>query len=170
MRLFFAVVLGMMFFSGLGLAQEDDVMTAGSDWHRELSALQQSVIKLAVKNDQWAARDNAVKQQVLGLQAQLGRLEAQGDLLNKAAARLQDKNPRRAKQIARLEEENSDLDNRIQKAEGDIKLIQQSMASEAFLQKEKLKLMKMIYDCQQRQEALHEAILKLKKNTSHSRN
>jgi len=165
MRLFFAVILGMMFFSGRGLAQEDNVMTASSNLHRELAALQQSFIKLAADNDQWVARDNAVKQQILQLQAQLGRLEAQGDRLNKAAARLQDKNPRRAKQIARLEEENSDLDNRIQKAEGDITLIQQSLETQARLQKEKLKLMKMIYDSQQRQEALHQAILKLQKHT-----
>lgn len=170
MRLFFAVILGMMFFSGRGWAQEDDVMTASADLHRELFALQQSAIKLAVNNDQWTARDNAIKQQVLGLQAQLGRLEAQGDLLNRAAARLQDENPRRSKQIARLEEENSDLDHRIQKAEDDIKLIQESMASEAGLQKEKLKLMRMIYDSRQRQEALHKAILKSQKSTPHSRN
>ena len=56
-----------------------------------------------------------------------GRLEAQGDILNKAADKLQDKNPRRAEQIARLEEENFDLDNRIQKTEGGTKLVQQSL-------------------------------------------
>jgi chromosome segregation ATPase len=80
---------------------------------------------------------------------------------------LQDKNPRRGQQIARLERENFDLDNRIQKALGDIKLIQQSMVSGDRLQKEKLKLMKMIYDSQQRQESLHEAILRATASVGH---
>ena len=47
---------------------------------------------------------------------QLGSLESQADVLNKAVDKLQDKNPRRAQQITRLEEENFDLDDRIQKA------------------------------------------------------
>jgi len=136
MRLFFAVILGMAFFSGRGLAQED----------RELSVLQQGVTKLAVVNARLAARNNTIKQQILRLQAQLGRLEVQGDLLNKRIAQLQDKNPRRAKQIACLEKENSDLE------------------AGARLQKERLRLTKMIYDVQQRQESLHEAILEFQKN------
>ena len=157
MRLFFAVILGMMFFAGPGLAQEEDAMTDKAALQNVLSVLKQSVKKLSLDNDQWAARDNAIKEQVLQLRSQLGSLEAQGDLLNKTAAPLQDKNPGHAKQIARLEKENSDLDNRIQKAEDSIKLIQESMASMAHLQKEKLRLMKMIYDSQQRQESLNGA-------------
>ena len=158
MRLFFAVILGMMFFSGTGLAQEEDATTDKAALQNVLSVLKQSVEKLSSDNDQWTARDHAVQQQVLELRSQLGCLQGQGDLLNKKAAPFQDKNPSRAQQIARLEKENSDLDHRIQKAEGSIKLIQESMASMARLQKEKLKLMKMIYDSQQRQESLHEAI------------
>jgi len=150
MRLFFVVISGMMFFSGLGLAQEDNVTTATSSLQSVLSHLKQSVEKLGLTNDQWAARDKAIKAQVLQLQAQLGRLEAQGALLNKTAAPLRDKNLRRARQIARLEKENSDSDHRIHPPES---------RAGARRQKEKLKLMKMVYDSQQRQESLHEAIL-----------
>ncbi len=158
MRLFFAVILGMMFFSGRVVAQEDNVRMDTPALQEALTVLKQSVTKLAVDNDQLAARDNAAKGQILQLQTQLGRIEAQGDLLNKTAAPLRDKNPRRAQHIARLEKENSDLDNRIQKVEAGIKLIQQSLDAGARRQKEKLKLMKMIYDSQQRQESLHKAI------------
>ena len=164
LRLFFAVILWMMFFFSRGLAQEDNVNTATSFLQEALATLKQSVEKLSLDNDQWAARDNAMKAKGLQLQTQLGQLEAQGDLLNKTADKLRDKNPRRGRQIARLEKEDFDLDNRIQKTLGDIKLIQESMMSGGRLQKEKLKLMKMIYDSQQRQESLHEAIL-LSKNS-----
>ena len=160
MRLFFAVILWMMFFFGRSLAQEDNVNMATSALQEALATLKQSVEKLSLDNDQLAARDNAMKARVVQLQTQWGRLEAQGDLLNKTAEKLRDKNFSRGQQIVRLEKENSDLDNRIQKALGDIKLIQESMVSGDRLQKEKLRLMKMIYDSQQRQESLHESILR----------
>ena len=150
----------MMFFFGRSLAQEDNVSMATSALQEALATLKQSVEKLSLDNDQWTARDKAMKAKGIQLQTQLGQLEAQGNLLNKTADKLRDKNPRRGRQIARLEKENFDLDNRIEKALGGIKLIQQSMASGAHLQKEKLKLMKMIYDSQLRQESLHESILR----------
>jgi chromosome segregation ATPase len=165
-RLFFAVILWMMFFSGGSPAQEDNVSTATPALQEALVTLKQSVEKLSLDNDQWTARGNAMKARVYQLQTQWGQLEARGDFLNKTADKLRDKNSLRGRQIARLEKENFDLDNRIQKAEGGIKLIQGSMASVARLQKEKLKLMKMIYDSQQRQASLHEAILEFQKNTT----
>ena len=180
MRLFFFVISGMMLLPCLGLAQENNVTLDTSALQEVLSTLKQSIDKLGLDNDQLVAQDKAIKEQVLQLQMQLGHLEASGDVLNKTVARLQDNNPRRSQQISRLEEENSDLDDRIQKAEGDIKLIQQSLdtgyqedqkllspesLAAARLQKEKLKLMKMIYDSQQRQESMHESILEFQKNT-----
>ena len=197
MRLFLTIILGVMFFPGLSLAQEDNFTTATSALQNVLSSLKQSVEKLGLDNDQLTAKDNAVKAQVLQLQLQLGQIEAQGEVLNKAADRLQEKNPRRSQQITRLEEENFDLDNRIQKAEVVIKSIQKSLdagyqedqrlllqlknmqnglpgavdvpsmesQAAAHRQVEKLKLMKMIYDSQQRQESLHESILEFQKNT-----
>jgi len=156
---------------------------------------------LVVDNNQLSAKDNAVKSQVSQLQMRLGQLEAQGESLNKVTGRLQDKNPGRAQEVTRMEEENFDLDNRIQKDGVAIKSIQESLnaaypeeqkllvqlknmqnglpgglspASQgdsslpqvaARRQKEKLKLMKMIYDSQQRQEALHESILEFQKDT-----
>ncbi len=129
--------------------------TATSALQDVLTTLKQSVKKLSLDNDQWTARDKAMKALVLQLQARLGRLEAQGDLLNKTAAPLRDKNPRRAQHIARLEKENFDLDNRTHP---------ESQAA-GHRQKEKLKLMKMIYDSQQRQESLHEAILEFQKRS-----
>ncbi len=166
MRLFFVVILGLMFFPGRVVAQDDNVTTDTSALQEGLSTLKKSVEKLSLGNNQLSARDNAAKGQILQLRTQLGRLEAQGDLLNKAAAKLRDQNPSRAKAIARLEKENFDLDNRIQKAQDGIKLIEApgTQAAEG-RQKEKLKLMKMIYDSQQRQELLHEAILEFQKNT-----
>jgi hypothetical protein len=145
MQLFFAVIFGMMYFPGYGVAQEENVNTAASSLEEVLVTLKQSVVKLNLVNDQWTARDNAMKAKVLQLQMQLGRLETQGDLFKKTAAQLRIKNPRRANQIARLEQENSDLDNRIHSPE---------FQSEVSRQKERLKLIKMIEDSQQRQETL----------------
>jgi chromosome segregation ATPase len=180
-----AVIVGMMLFIGRAWAQDDEpedtgnVTPATAALQDVLSNLKQSVEKLSLDNDQLQARDNSIKQQISQLQTQLRQLEAQADLLNKDTDRLKDNNPRRAQQIARLEEKNSELDDRIQKTEGSIKSIQQSLDTEdqqlpkmspsAFLaaehsQKEKLKLMKMVYDSQQRQESLHEAISEFQKN------
>ena len=196
MRLFFAVILGIVLFSVRGMAQEDDYIgTATSALQGVLSTLKQSVEKLNIDNQHWEARDNAMKQQVSQLQAQLGQLEDQGNFLDKAAAQLQDKNPRRAAQIARLEKQNADLDNRAQEVQTGINAVRQSLdeggeenqkltshlqgitnappqapspgtqAAER-RQKEKLKLMKMIYESQQRQGSLHQAILKIQKKPS----
>ncbi len=197
MRLFFCSLFAVMLLAGPVWAQEDDVMTATTALQSVLSNLKHSVEKLDLDNDQLAVKDKYVKQQVLQLQEQLGRFQARGDVLNKAADKLQDKTPRRSQQITRLEEENFDLDNRTQKAEAGIKLIQQSMDAgyqedqklllqlkemtsfspqplkakipesqeTVHRQKEKLRLMKMIYDSQQRQESLHQAILDFQKNT-----
>ena len=129
-----------------------------------LSTLKQSVEKLSADNDQWGAQDNALKERISQLQIRLGSLETQGDDLSQAAARLQDKNPRQSQEIMRLEEENSRLDERIQKAENGIKSIQSSPSQAIRPQKEKLRLMKMIYDCQQRQESLYTSILEFQKN------
>ncbi len=196
MRLFFLVILGAMFFCGPGMAQVQDVNSAASALQGVLSNLKQSVEKLSLDNDQLAARDKAVRQQIAQLQTQLVGLQAQGNPLNKAAAQLQQEDSSRAQQIARLEEESSDLDDRAQKAQGNIKLMQLSLGAryeedqklllqlkgmsnvlpppvqapppesraEEYLQKEKLKLMKMIYDSQQQQESLHEAIFQFRKS------
>jgi chromosome segregation ATPase len=197
-RIFFAVILGAVLGAGLGRAQEEgNVNTATSALQSVLSNLKQSVEQLSLDNDQLAARDRAIKQQVRELKDQLGALESQGELLDKAAGQLQDKNPHRSEQIARLEEENYELDDRTQKTENSIQQIQQSLEagyredqrlllqlkrmtnsmpglpeaqpadSQAAvrLQKEKLRLMKMIYDSQKRQGALHESILEFQKNT-----
>jgi len=198
MRLSSAVILGMMLLPGSSFAQTDNVTMATSALGSVLVNLKQSVSKLSVQNDQLASKDDAIKQQIAQLQAQLGQAQAQGDVLNKAADKLQENNPRRAKQVAELEQENFDLDNRIQKAQVSIKAIEQALGAgyvedqklllqlksmqkipssgvpvfvqssgsqaEARRQKEKLKLMKMIYDSQQRQEALHGAMLDVRKN------
>jgi len=195
MRLLFVAILGVTLFSCRGLAQEDKVMEATSALGSVLSNLKQSVTKLAADNDQLVSRDNVMKTQVSQLQMQLGRLEAQGDLLNEASDKLKEQNNSRAQRIGDLEEENLDLDHRAQKAQDAIKLIQQSLdakyqedqrlllklkdmqnalpvnvqspESQAQLhrQKEKLRLMKMIYDSQQRQEVSHQSILDFQKNT-----
>jgi len=94
---------------------------------------------------------------------------------------LQAVNPRRESQIERLEEVSIDLNHRVQKAQEGIKFTQESLNNDyqedqklllrlkgmqsthfqgdAHLQKEKLRLMKMIYESEQRQEALHAFIL-----------
>ena len=194
LRILFVVILGVMFFPFRSMAQEDYVGTATTALQDVLSHLKQSVQKLSLDNDQLAARDDTMKQQVLQLQAQLGRLESQGDFLNKAVVQLQDKNPRQSQQITRLEKENFDLDNNAEKTQAGIKVMQQSLEAgyqenqklnlqlsrmtnglsqdlspesptAARRQKEKLKLMKMIYDSQQRQEMLHKAIQGFQKDT-----
>jgi chromosome segregation ATPase len=181
-RLLLAVIFGLMPLIGRAWAQDEQgyISPATTALQEVLSNLKQSVEKLSLDNDQMGARDNAIKQQISQLQEQLSRLEAQADLLNKEIDKLKDKNPRRAQQIARLEEKNSELDDRAQKTQDSIKLIQQSLQadarqkpktpsfqslSEEHSQKERLKLMKMIYDSQQRQEALHKAISEYQKNT-----
>jgi chromosome segregation ATPase len=111
MRSFFVVILGMMLFSLPGLAQENNITTG-------VSALREEVL---------AAKENVIKKQVLQLQTQLGRLRAEGESLNKEVTRSQDKNLRQSPKISLLEKENSDLDDRIQKAQGSVKLTQLSL-------------------------------------------
>jgi chromosome segregation ATPase len=171
-RFWVAVILGMMLLTGRVWAQEEngDVSPATTALQEVLSNLKQSVEKLSLDNDQLEARDNAIKGQILQLQTQLSQLEARADFLNKETDKLKDTNPRRTQQISRLEEKDFELDNRIQKAEGSLRSMQQSGGAEdrpvEHSQKEKLKLMKMIYDSQQRQESLHEAISEFQKNTN----
>jgi hypothetical protein len=180
---------------GRALAQEDNVGTAVSALQDVLSTLQQSVKRLSADNDQLAARNQSVKDQLSRLQMQLGGLKSQADELNGTAGRLREKNPQRSRQIARLEEEDLDLDDRIQKAQSAVKLTGGSLDTEGgedqdrffrsatavpaqqlppgpgssdsgeslSLQKEKLHLMKMIYDSQQRQESMQESILEFQK-------
>jgi len=181
MRLFFAFILGMILSTGCAIAQDDEVMTASSALQGVLSNLQQSIEKLSLDNAQWQAQDKGVKQRIAQLQMQLGRLETQGNDLDRAAVHLHENDLRQAQEITRLEKENSDLDAHIQKTQGDIKLVQRSLdtkyheyqklispARQAAVdrQKEKLKLMKMVYDSQLRQETLHRSILELKKSTN----
>ena len=177
----FAVILGVLSLPGLAPAQDDAYISpATSALQDVLSNLKQSVEKLSLDNDQLEARDNAIKQQIAMLQSQLNQMEDQGERLSNEAGKLQDKNPRRSQEIAQLEEKDFDLDNRLQKTESSIRSMQQSLGSEDGQgpesitpamqaadhdQKERLKLMKMIYDSQQRQESLHEAISGFQKNT-----
>jgi peptidoglycan hydrolase CwlO-like protein len=175
--LFMVMALGIGSSSCPVLAQENNIMNATSALQGVLAILKQSVDKLSFDNDQLAAQDNTVKGQVLQLQERLRRLEAQGDDLNKAAEKLRKKDPARQEQIARLEEENAQLDGLIQKDAGNIKLIQRSLAAGARAdqspdyqdavrrQKERLRLMKMIYESQERQGFLHGAILEAQKKT-----
>ena len=190
------VVLGM----GLGhpcMAQEEDIAHATSALQSVLTNLQQSVQQLTVNNDQLAARDDFMKVQISKLQLQFGGLgDPVGNLLGQAVGKLQADNPRRVQQISDLEEENRDLDSRIEKAQDGIKSIQRSLGeayeddqnlllklkgtpaelassiqspenpADIHQEKERLKLMKMIYDSQQRQEDLHGSILQFQKNTS----
>ena len=151
MRLFLLVIIAVAFFCGLVGANEDNVNTANSDLQWELSTLNQNVAKLSLDNNQLAARNNAMKTQVLQLQTQLGRLELQGDHLSKKAGKLQTQNPRRAQQIALLEKENLDLN-----------IHSPEFLAAAHRQEESVRLMKMIDDSRQRQKSLHEAIRHLK--------
>jgi chromosome segregation ATPase len=127
MKLFCTIILGMMLLSNRSFAQDNNVATATTALQSVLSNLQQSVEKLGVENDQWASRDHAIKEEISRLQIELGKLQSQGDLLNKSTAKLQDQNSRRAERITTLEQENYALDNQSQKAEAGIKLIQQSL-------------------------------------------
>jgi chromosome segregation ATPase len=188
MPIYFAIILVALFFSSRSIAQQDNLSTSGLQ--DGLSNLKQSVEKLNLDNNQLAQRDNAVKQQIEQLQQQLKQLQARGEALNEEAASLQDKDPGRSQQIAHLEKENFDLDDRIQKSEAAIQLAQQSLdagqaqdqrlllqfkgmpntlqppssppeeTAEDRREKEKIAIMKMINDSQEQQKSLRQAILK----------
>lgn len=158
-----------------------------------LATLKQSVDKLSLDNEQLAARDSEIKRQIAEMQLQLGKLQAQGDGLSKAANQFQGSNPRLAQQVTRLEEENYELDNRTQKTQAAIQLVRQSLeagygqekklllqikgdshslpaplpeaADTERLQKEKLRLMKMIYETQQREASLHASIMETQRTS-----
>jgi len=165
-----AAIIGTLLLCGRAQAQEEgNISPATTALQEVLSNLKQSVEKLSLDNDQLEARDNSIKQQITQLQEQLSRLEAQADLLNKGIDKLKENNPRRAQQIARLQEEDLELDNRAQKALSGIKSIQQSLGAQvgpvSHSVKERLQLMKMIDESQQRQESLHKSISEFQTNT-----
>lgn len=189
-KFFLAVLLAGL---PVGCWAQDDVTYATDALQEVLSHLKQSVEQLTADNQRLTLQNNAVKQDIEQWQAQLGQLRQQEDLLNKTAARLRSDNPRRAQQISRLQEESLDLDNRTQKTLEAIKSLQGALQAgyqereqllrqmndmqglpsspnaesplEARRQKEKLQLMKMIYDSQARQESLHASILDYEKQT-----
>lgn len=181
MRLLFIVILtgafGALPLLSVGMAQDSNVMSAAQTLQGVLSTLKESVEKLSLDNDQLSSKDKDIKTQVSQLKTQLERLEYQGDVLKRTAAHLQDKNPHRAQQITRLEKENSDLDERIQKAQDSIQSIQQSLdaghqspgipATDRQPQ-EKQRLIKMIEESQERQDALRHSILEYQKNNTSS--
>jgi chromosome segregation ATPase len=190
------LVLSLGLYHAPCMAQEDDIAHATSSLQSVLSNLQQSVQQLSVNNDQLSARDDFMKVQISKLQLQLGDLQSQGNSLGQAVGKLQADDPGRDQKISDLEEENRDLDNRIEKAQDGIRSIQRSLGeayqddqnlllklkgtsgelpssiqgsenpADIHQEKEKLKLMKMIYDSQQRQEDLHGSLLEFQKNTS----
>lgn len=175
MRIISVVILGMMISSACALAQEDSFVTATSTLQGVLATLKQSVQKLSIDNDRLAARDHAMKEQISQMSSELGLLQTKGEFLNNSLGRLQENNPRRVQQIAALEAENFGLDNRIGKFQEAVKLIQLSLDTglrspkfngETHSQKEKLRLMKMIDDCQQRQEALQASIQDFQKSSA----
>ncbi|MDE1919925.1 MAG: hypothetical protein KGJ09_00730 [Candidatus Omnitrophica bacterium] len=177
MRLFIAFMTGALFISCSAWAQQDKIAAAVSNLETVLATFKQSAEKLSADNAQWNSRNKDLQKQVLNLQQQLQQLQAQGDDLHKAAGRLQENNPARARYIARVEKEKSVLDDRIQKNASDIKSIQKSLEAESkdyqaavHRQKEKLALLKMINDSQQRQELLKNAILEFQKTTAPLKN
>jgi len=167
--LLFSAFLGAVFAAVAGHAQEDHVATAASSLQAVLANLKESIEKLSFDNEQWMTRNEQVKAQVAQLQAQLAHLKDRTEELNKAVHPLQAPNGRRSEQIKRLQEENADLDKHIQSTSDDIQSIQQRSKTSIFSQKDKLKLMTMIYDSQQRQEELYRSIGEVRKNAQASR-
>ncbi|MDE2028480.1 MAG: hypothetical protein KGK03_00630 [Candidatus Omnitrophica bacterium] len=170
MRFILVLIAGTALMASPGFAQQDDLGTAVAGLQSVLTNLKQSAEKLSVDNDQWRSKNKESEAQVIQLQARLSQLQAQGDDLTRSADRLHAENPGRARQIARLEKEKSDLDGRIQQGQNDIKSTQQSLDAQnkayqqtAHSQKEKLVLMKMINDSQQRQALLRQSIETFKK-------
>jgi DNA repair exonuclease SbcCD ATPase subunit len=162
----------MIFFAGYGLAQDGDVVGSVSSLQQGLSNLKQSVEKMGLSNAKLAMRDNDMKQQIIQLEMQLGRLQDQGHSLDKAVEVLRQENPRRTRQVERLEAQNDELVDRIHKAQAGIKSGREALGEGSELshsaedrQKEKLKLMKMIYESQQRQVSLHANIQEIQKST-----
>lgn len=157
-------------------AQEDSVDSAASALQQVLLTLQQSVKKLSVDNNELSARNQSYQQQVLQLKTRLSDLQSQADTLNRKALRLRESNPQRQQEILRLQEEDRQLDARLGQTEKGITSVQKALGSqdagpltqapsgEIQSQTEKLHLMKMIYDSQQRQEELQDSILKLRKD------
>lgn len=184
----------VVFFTLPAMAQDQGPAVDTSSLQSVLANLKESAEKLNEDNDQLAARDKYIRQQILQLQGQLGRLESQGNTLSEAVSQLQDSDTRQSRQVIRLQQESSDLDGHIQKAQGAVKPAQRALDAayaedqklllqlksmtgappmqdtgsaglpSADVQKEKLKLMKMIYDSQARQEDLHQAIMAMQKN------
>jgi chromosome segregation protein len=156
---------------------QDNVTTATDALGTVLANLKLSVERLTADNERLTLQDNAMRQQVDGLQEQLMHFQQLEEPLNGAVMKLRANNPKRAGQIARLQEENLELDNRIQKTESGIASIQQALQAAdkgraeispviVRRQKERLQLMKMIYDSQQKQDLLHKAILDQEKQAS----
>ena len=196
MKILVSIILVVTAWTLPAWAQDDDIGTATGALQNVLVNLKQSVEKLSLDNDQLSTQENTMRSRVAQLQSQLGALQAQGEVLDRSVVELKGNSPRRAQEITRLEDENYQLDDQIQKDEVGIKSIQQTLEpayqenqrllvqlkgmgnalsvspqpgapveqADDHAQKEKLKLMKMIYDSQERQEKLHEAIMNYQKD------
>ena len=170
----------------LGIEQVSDQLGTS------LTSLKNSADKLSVGNGALTAKNDDLKKHLNKLQTQFQKLADENNVLTKSAQKLQDIKPVRAQQIAELEKSIFELDEKMDKWTEEIKTskaaLVRSQAEDLLLtkklgeiipvvpvpapkpvvvdtdrRKEKLRILKMVYQSKERQEDLYSQVNQLEK-------
>ena len=171
-------------------AQTDQrIEFAANKFGKGLSGLKDSADQLSAGNRALTAQNNALKLRLNQALLKLQQSIEENKSLTRASLKLQDGHPVRAKQIAQLEREAFEADAKMDRLAQEIKVdkdaIERAQADEQQLtkrlsefgvnqaptappvpdhQKEKLRLLKMVYESKQRQEDVHRQIWEVQKH------
>ncbi len=179
-----------------------DEYAGADKFQRVLMDLKQSIDQLTIDNAKVLEQDEELRKQLIKLRVQLGQIQQEGEQLERDASKLKVGQESKAKQINEAREEFNLLNDHLEKLNDEIgimsKGVEQKMKEDEALalqvealrpavivppapvaievkpdpRKEKLKLMKMIYDSKKHQEELHGALLAAQKSavsTSHAK-
>ncbi len=187
------LVLGFLAVVSHAHAEEAPVKEAADRFGEELEGLKASAAKLSLRNAAMSAANSELRTRMSAQQIRLGKLVEESNDLTKAALKLQDSNPTRTKKITQLEKDNFDIDSRTdhltEQGKTDKDAMEREKAQEGPLdaklaqlglmvqkpepqipspadahQKEKLRLLKMIYESKQRQADLYVRLSDSQKN------
>ncbi len=158
----FTTMLGLatVFVMGASVAAAEDmarVDAAGERLGQSLSELKNSVSRLVAGNEALAAANARLKAQTDILRLRLKGLRTEEDRMSGEVAKLKMTRTPDAQRVAKMEKELSDLNDKLGPLQADPAA---DPAEGPSARKEKLRILKMIYDSKQVQEQLIERIFK----------
>ncbi len=191
LKFYFLVILSVLVFPTALLADEYGGV---DKFQQVLTDLKQGIDQLTIDNAQVLQQDEELRKQLTKLRVQLGQIQQEGEQLEREVSKLRVGHESKAKQLNDARAEFNTLNEQLEKLNDEIKIMAQGVEqkikedealarqleelrpapvvppvpvvveSKPDPRKEKLKLMKMIYDSKKHQDELQEALLVAQKN------